>query len=297
MRTGPGLRGWRSAKYGGWEMQKKGLLPSTEIERDAGFPDRIVIGLDEVGRGCLAGPVVVGALALPMGATEDLKSAQEGATDFAWLKEVRDSKLLSPNQRLELAPKIATWARAWAIGVATVEEIDKVNILQAVFLAMTRAVSALFEAHPVHGDAGVAWPGEVKSVGQNQLILSPAVPPCRPFQGVGVAPGAESAAASGVRILVDGNQIPPALKKLGFETKSVVKGDQKCLSVAAASVLAKVYRDQVMEATAQQFPGYGFEVHKGYSTKAHQNALLVHGVTSIHRRTFGPVAERLARGV
>ncbi len=226
------------------------IQPNLEFEKSAGFPNAPVIGVDEVGRGCLAGPVVVGALILPQSALSDLQS-------LGWVAEIRDSKLLIEATRDRLAPLIRDWAEVWALGVASVEEVDRLNILQAVHLAMGRAVGSVLEQQAR------------KSTGQDSLAMHPTA------------------------VLVDGNQIPKCFNSLNVSARAIVKGDAKCLSIAAASILAKVHRDRFMVEQSQTYPGYGFEKHKGYSTKVHQEALLKHGVTPLHRRSFGPVARAL----
>ena len=208
-------------------------LPKTNWEYQLGYPVRLVAGVDEVGRGCLAGPVVAAALILPPGL--DL-GRPPGKPE--WLREVADSKMLSPEKRAELAPLIREWALGWGVGYATVEEIDRINIYHASHLAMLRALEAMQ----------------------------------RPFD----------------HVLVDGNQTP---KNLPVPATAVVKGDQLCLSVAAASVIAKVWRDERMRKYDERFPGYGFAVHKGYSTPAHARALKALGPCDLHRRSVAPVRE------
>lgn len=189
-----------------------------------------VAGLDEVGRGPLAGPVVAAAVILPRGCGDD---------------EIKDSKLLSPKQREKLAPRIQQYAECWAIGVVEVEEIDRINILRASLLAMAKALDGL---------------------------KSP--PDC---------------------LLIDGNQTIPAelLQNCALSSyqKSIVKGDQLCLSIAAASIVAKVARDRMMVDYDRRYPGYGFAAHKGYGSAAHLEALRRHGPSPIHRRSFRPVRD------
>lgn len=177
----------------------------------------LLCGVDEAGRGPLAGPVCAGAVVL------DPSKPIEG---------LNDSKKLSPKRREILFSEITAKALAFGVGWAGPEEIDAINILQATFVAMRRAVEAL-----------------------------------------GIAP--EMA-------LVDGNRDPG----LGIPTQCMIKGDGSYASIAAASILAKVSRDQVMCELARQYPEYGFEVHKGYPTKAHRAAILEHGPSPVHRRTF-----------
>ena len=189
-----------------------------------------VVGLDEVGRGPLAGPVVAAAALFPnLVVPEDLV----GALD--------DSKKLSEKQRLALYPRIMTAAQT-GIGAASVTEIDQLNILQASLLAMRRALAAL----PVNADYA----------------------------------------------LVDGNRDP----NLDIPTKLVVKGDGKSISIAAASIVAKVVRDRGMEKLARRYPYFGWERNAGYGTQQHRDALAVRGVTAHHRRSFKPVQLALGPG-
>ena len=189
-----------------------------EIEKtwaDRGF--HAICGIDEAGRGPLAGPVCAAAVILPEGLE---------------IPGLNDSKKLTDKKRRELFPIIEEQALAYGIGWASQEEIDDINILQATFLAMSRAVE--------------------------QLNIRPDL------------------------ALVDGNRAPT----LDLPVETVVKGDSLSASIAAASVLAKVSRDDVMLRMAEKYPGYGFEVHKGYGTKAHYEALRTFGPSPIHRRTF-----------
>ena len=177
----------------------------------------VICGVDEAGRGPLAGPVCAAAVILP---------------DHLELPGLNDSKKLSDKKRRELFPLIKEQAIAYGIGLADEKEIDEINILQATFLAMERAIAQL------EGKADLA--------------------------------------------LIDGNRA----KDFGLPVKTVVKGDSLSASIAAASILAKVTRDDMMEAYANDYPGYGFEIHKGYGTKAHYAALTEKGPSPIHRRTF-----------
>ncbi len=176
-----------------------------------------VVGLDEAGRGCLAGPVVAAAVIL---------------RDKSPIKGVTDSKLLSPLRRQQLAELIKSEALAWSVAQVEASQIDKINILQASLQAMAMAVET--------------------------LSTRPAV------------------------LLVDGNQsIPHPLPQ-----KTVIKGDLRSASIAAASILAKVHRDRLMEEYDSRFPGYGFKSHKGYGTKAHLEAIRSLGPCPIHRLSF-----------
>ena len=189
-----------------------------------GTAGHLVAGVDEVGRGPLAGDVVAAAVILA-------ESHPDGVTD---------SKMLTPERREVLAERIRDEAVSWALGRATVAEIDELNILQASLLAMRRAVEAL----PI----------------QPSLVL------------------------------VDGNRLP----KWPYVARAIVKGDLTEPSIGAASILAKVQRDGEMMALNQQYPGYGFDRHKGYPTKVHLAALEQLGVCPAHRKSFGPVRRLLA---
>jgi ribonuclease HII len=203
--------------------------PTLEEEYRVGYPTALVAGVDEVGRGCIAGPVVAGAVILP----EKVDYEAE-----PWLLEVTDSKELTALVRERLAPKIQIWAFSAAIGLATVEEIDQMNIFHASHLAMIRAVQAL-DVRPQH-------------------------------------------------ILIDGKFLPK--KGLTAPASAIIKGDLRCLSIACASILAKVWRDALMAELDQEFPGYGLARHKGYPTPEHAKALQKHGALKIHRRSFKTVS-------
>ena len=177
----------------------------------------VICGVDEAGRGPLAGPVCAAAVILP---------------PHLEIPGLDDSKKLTDKRRRELMPIIKEQAIAYGIGFSSHEEIDQINILQATFLAMERALAQL------EGKAEFA--------------------------------------------LIDGNRE----KDFGLPVKTVVKGDSLSANIAAASVLAKVTRDDLMEQMAQEYPQYGFEIHKGYGTKAHYAALTEFGPSPIHRMTF-----------
>ncbi|MFZ9596073.1 MAG: ribonuclease HII [Bdellovibrionia bacterium] len=216
--------------------------PTLTYEVNAGYPRCQLMGVDEVGRGCIAGPVVAAAAMLP----QDLAWDQN-----PWLTQVTDSKALSPEKRDQLAPQIAQWLQASAIGVASVEEIDQINIFHASHLAMIRAVKAL---EPL-------W------IHQSQ-----------------------------VHLLVDGKFLPKT-GFFGLPTQAVIQGDLKCLSIACASILAKVWRDQHLTEFEQAYPGYGFAQHKGYPTPQHTRALKSLGVTPIHRKSFKTVQAVIELGL
>ena len=178
---------------------------------------KVICGVDEAGRGPLAGPVCAAAVILP----EHLE-----------IPGLTDSKKLTDKKRRELYPVIKEQAIAYGIGFATEQEIDEINILQATFLAMQRAL--------------------------DQLSVKPEL------------------------ALIDGNRE----KDFGIPVKTVVKGDSLSANIAAASVLAKVTRDDLMVEMAEKYPQYGYEIHKGYGTKVHYAALTEHGPCPAHRMSF-----------
>lgn len=180
----------------------------------------IIAGVDEAGRGPLAGPVSAAAVIL----------------DAAYpINGLADSKQLSASAREMLAVEIRKYARAWSVAFATVEEIDRLNILQASMLAMQRAVAG--------------------------LTLAPTL------------------------VLVDGNRTP----QLPCAARAIIRGDATEPAISAASILAKVARDALLDDLDKQFPAYGFARHKGYPTPAHLAALAAHGPCPVHRVSFAPV--------
>jgi len=194
------------------------MPPSSRLERDHPTP---TVGVDEAGRGPLAGPVVAAAVIL------DRRRVPHG---------IDDSKKLCAEARESLYLRI-TRVAGWGVGIVDVEEIDRLNIYHATMLAMSRAVDAL-----------------------------------------GIEPG---------MVLVDGNALP----KWRHPARAIVSGDTLCSSIAAASIVAKVTRDRMMIAHDATYPGYGWRQNKGYGTAEHREALGRLGVTPLHRRSFGPVAQ------
>ncbi|MDR0843934.1 MAG: ribonuclease HII [Tannerella sp.] len=180
--------------------------------------DCIECGCDEAGRGCLAGAVFAAAVIFP--------------PDF-YHKDLNDSKQLSEKQRYALRPVIEQAAIAYSVGIVTPEEIDRINILKASFLAMHRAIE--------------------------QLNVTPE------------------------HLLIDGNRFTP-YRDIPHTT--IVKGDGKYLSIAAASILAKTCRDDYMNQLAAEYPAYHWDVNKGYPTPAHRDAIRQYGITPYHRKTF-----------
>lgn len=189
------------------------------------YPDQIEAGCDEAGRGCLAGPVFAAAVILPK--------------DFE-CEKLNDSKQLTEKERYNLRPLIEERALVWAVGIVDHKEIDKINILNASFLAMQRAVASL-KIRPQH-------------------------------------------------LLIDGNRFK---KYEDIPHTCVVKGDGKLLPIAAASVLAKTYRDDYMEKLHGEYPLYDWDHNKGYPTKKHRLAIKTYGVTPYHRLTFNLTEKQL----
>lgn len=182
------------------------------------FDGVVEAGCDEAGRGCLAGSVYAAAVIFPQGYAND---------------ELNDSKQLTDKRRKQLREIIERDALAWAVGIVTPEEIDKINILNASILAMHRAL--------------------------DQLTVRPEA------------------------VIVDGNRFKP-YNKLPHAT--IVKGDGKYLSIAAASILAKTYRDDYMDKLAEEYPHYDWLGNKGYPTKKHREAIKIYGITPYHRKSF-----------
>ena len=182
------------------------------------YPDTIEAGCDEAGRGCLAGAVYAAAVILPPDFHNEL---------------LNDSKQLTEKQRYALRDVIERAASAWAIGVVSPEEIDKINILNASFLAMHRAIDGL-SIRPEH-------------------------------------------------LLIDGNRFNPYP---GLPHTTVVKGDGKYMAIAAASILAKTYRDDYMNRLHEEFPVYDWRHNKGYPTPKHRSAIVEYGITPYHRKSF-----------
>lgn len=190
----------------------------------------LVAGLDEAGAGPWAGPVAAGCVVL------DPKRLDA-------LVGVYDSKQISEKKREAMVPRIEDNVLAFAVGLASPEEIDRINIRQACLLAMKRALAAVEE-----------------KLGPSQHLLIDA----RKLDGVACPQSA------------------------------IIRGDASSLSIAAASILAKVHRDRLMVDAAERYPAYGFERHKGYGTADHKQALLEHGPCPLHRRSFSPIRELLA---
>ena len=207
-------------------------MPDFSFEDNLGLaPNAIIVGVDEVGRGPLAGPVTAAAVFLNrMKITSDL------------LSKIDDSKKLSQKSRAILCKKIKEVSH-FGIGWASIKEIDEFNVLEATMLAMQRAVTLLSQ----------------------QITLDPDY------------------------IFIDGNKVP----KLKFPSKPIVRGDEKSISIAAASIVAKSERDAFMISLSMLYPGYGWEKNVGYGTRQHLAAIERYGITSHHRRSFKPIAKCL----
>ncbi len=212
------------------ENMEKGMTPERSIMLESCYyKGKIEAGCDEAGRGCLAGSVYAAAVILPEGYQNEL---------------LNDSKQLTEKRRYELREIIERDAVAWAVGVVTPEEIDKINILNASILAMHRAL--------------------------DQLKVRPEA------------------------IIVDGNRFKPYYERgEGSEVRgeklphtTIVKGDGKYLSIAAASILAKTYRDDYMNQLAEEYPQYDWLSNKGYPTKKHREAIKQYGITPYHRKSY-----------
>ena len=209
------------------KSQAKALKPDLTLEQSINGP---VCGLDEVGRGPLAGPVVAACIYIP-----------ENVYALPFISEIKDSKKLSHKKLEELYALITTHFE-WAIAEKSPQQIDETNILQASLTAMTDAFTQL-EARFTHA-------------------------------------------------LVDGNKLP----QLPCPASAIVKGDNKSISIAAASIVAKVTRDRLMKKLHEQYPYYGWDSNVGYPSKAHLEGIDAHGITQHHRKSYAPVKNFLAYG-
>ena len=207
-------------------------MPDFSIEESLGLStSAVIVGVDEVGRGPLAGPVTAAAVFF---------DRQKITSDL--LTKIDDSTKIAQKKRATISKQIESIAII-GIGWASSGEIDQLNILEATMLAMQRAIFSL----------------------QKQIILDPDY------------------------ILIDGNKVP----RLGFPSKAIVRGDEKSLSIAAASIVAKSKRDAFMTSLSKLYPGYGWEKNAGYGTREHLAAIEREGITVHHRRSFKPIANYL----
>ena len=208
------------------KQPQKGLIEQGWLDQGL-----LPAGVDEVGRGCIAGPVVAACVVLDYAKLRELDAKTQA--------KIRDSKTLSAKQRNELLDLITSISTATATGLATEREIESVGILNATFLAMKRAFDAI------------------------------------KYVAVGI-------------VLVDGNQ---PIRGLSLKQQTVVKGDALCFAIAAASIVAKEFRDHHMRQEAQKNPHWGFERHVGYGTSDHIAAITKHGICGLHRRNFAPIKD------
>lgn len=224
---------------GGAFLSNLATVPTQLLSSFSGLP--LEAGADEAGRGCLAGPVVAAAVILP----PDVSPADLPGLD--------DSKKLTAKRREELRPAIESVATAWAVGIASPQEIDKVNILNASILAIHRAIRSL-AARP-----------EFLIIDGNRFL------PYYSDFGEADQPDAD------LRLHDEATRVPH---------QCVIKGDGKFLSIAAASVIAKTTRDGIMRSLAADYPGYNWQENKGYPTRDHYAAIAERGVTPLHRMSF-----------
>ena len=244
----------------------------------------IIIGTDEVGRGPLAGPVVACAVALRN--SQLLKSKNQTSSEIRNVEYeiqntkmwdlVRDSKKLSEKQREKVFDFICQQFHV-GIGLCSHETIDRINILEASFLAMKKAVQELLRKIPND---------QFHTLNRFQISNNP-------LRQVKDEPSKMRSENTKYKIpdtrymiLVDGNKTIP---NFSFEQRAIIGGDRLVKSISAASIVAKVTRDRMMDVFAEKYPSYGFEKHSGYGTKAHLDALTLHGPCAIHRKSFGPV--------
>lgn len=199
-------------------------VPSLDRERSAWSVAHLLVGVDEVGRGPLAGPVVAAAVAFPAALRR--------------VRGVRDSKILSSLQRQELIPRLRATALAIGFGAAGVREIDRFNIRGATAIAMRRAIARV------------------------RIVIGPAAH----------------------TVIIDGLPFP----EVGVPHDALVDGDAHCYTIAAAGILAKEVRDELMRRLALRYPGYGWDQNAGYATAEHRGALTALGMTPHHRRSFNP---------
>jgi ribonuclease HII len=254
-------------KPGKTTVRPRGAAPSLREERRLlRSGHRLVAAIDEVGRGALAGPVTVGVVVVD----ENTPSAPAG---------VRDSKLLTPDARAKIAPRLRRWAPMYAVGHASAHEIDRIGIIAALRLAACRALGSL----PVRPDCALLdgshnWlslPVNVPVAGEPTLFELDAVveqvPSVPEMIGTLFAPSPRSGVAEVRAEIVPGTVV------------TQVKADMRCAAVAAASVLAKVERDAIMVELARRFPEYGWHLNKGYSAPEHISALRRLGPSDLHR--------------
>lgn len=221
---------------------------------------KLEIGCDEAGRGCLSGPVYAGAVLLPPGFHNEL---------------LNDSKKLSEKHRYELRPIIEREALAWGVGVCTAEEIDEINILNASILSMHRATDQLLERLRMLKEA--LDDGDANGILKDRGLLDADGKFCgQRWDGQYLN--------REIALLIDGNRFKPYHEDIPFTT--VIKGDGKLMPIAAASILAKTYRDDYMKMLDVKYPQYNWKKNAGYPTKQHRQAIREFGITPYHRKSF-----------
>jgi ribonuclease HII len=220
------------------------LRPSLQHERVVWRAQHLLVGVDEAGRGPLAGPVVAAAVVFPPGSGP--------------VRGLRDSKMLPALVRERLAQKIRTRVLGYAVGAASAREIDRLNIRVATALAMRRAIARLLRLAPV--------------------ALLPLVADCPP------PPNSQLGIC---RILIDGLPLP----EIGYPHEALIDGDARCVSIAAAAILAKVTRDCLMHRLAPRYPAYHWDTNVGYGTPEHHDGLRERGPCRHHRQSFAPIAQ------
>jgi ribonuclease HII len=235
-------------------------MPDFTLEQSITGP---VCGLDEVGRGPLAGPVVAACVYIP-----------EESYGLAFIAEIKDSKKLSQKKLAMLYEQI-TAHFSYGIAEISPQEVDQLNILQASLRAMEMAFEVMSNDQPPH-------PTTAKAQAPNPSYPSPRRGEVRWGGNV-----------STMHALIDGNHIP---KNLPCPATAVIKGDSKSTSIAAASILAKYTRDNIMRALGEEFPYYGWASNVGYPSQQHRDAIDEHGITEHHRKTFAPVRRYLETG-
>ena len=214
---------------------KTSQLPSLSFENSFAASKRFIIGIDEVGRGSIAGPVAVGVALI------DLKEISEN-----WPAKLRDSKLISEKTREAIFPEVSSWVHSWAVGMASVEEIETKGIVESLALAGSRALAEMLQESELRA----------------------------------------ALARDGVQIILDGSHNWLGTKTMGFDVVAKTKADRDCVSVACASVLAKVTRDRLMLEIDKEHPRFSLASNKGYASSDHIAALKEHGPSPIHRLSW-----------
>lgn len=231
-------------------------VPSLDREVAAWSDALLLVGVDEVGRGPLAGPVVAAAVVFPPGCSR--------------IRGLRDSKLLPAERRTTLAGEVRQRALALGIGAASTREIDRLNIRVATAVAMRRALRALFRRLPLQPSPAIPRRREPSPVRDRRRRIE-------------LAPFSYGACL----VLLDGLPLP----EVGLPHDALVDGDAHCMSIAAAGVVAKTVRDELMSRLARRYPRYGWETNMGYGTPGHHDGLREHGPCIHHRHTFAPIAQ------